>query len=110
MSLDMNYQPKALVDTATLTEDEWLAWRKKGIGGSDVAAALNLSPYRTARELYYDKIGVEPVIAPADKSITFAIGASAGRYRSAGVFQANWAHGISGSDHVSASTVPIHAR
>ena len=74
MSLDLNYQPKALVDTATLTEDEWLAWRKKGIGGSDVAAALNLSPYRTARELYYDKIGVEPVIAPADKSITFAIG------------------------------------
>ena len=62
MSLDLNYQPKALVDTATLTEDEWLAWRKKGIGGSDVAAALNLSPYRTARELYYDKIGVEPVI------------------------------------------------
>ena len=45
MSLDLNYQPKALVDTATLTEDEWLAWRKKGIGGSDVAAALNLSPY-----------------------------------------------------------------
>ena len=44
MSLDLNYQPKALVDTATLTEDEWLAWRKKGIGGSDVAAALNLSP------------------------------------------------------------------
>ena len=74
MALDLNYKPIALVDTSTLTEEEWLAWRKKGIGGSDVAAALNLSPYRTARELYYDKIGVEPVIAPADKSITFAIG------------------------------------
>ena len=74
MSLNLNYQPVALVDTSTLTEDEWLAWRKKGIGGSDVAAALNLSPYKTARELYFDKIGVEPVIAPADKSITFTIG------------------------------------
>lgn len=74
MALNLNYQPTALVDTSTLTEEEWLAWRKKGIGGSDVAAALNLSPYKTARELYYDKIGVEPVIALPDRSITFTIG------------------------------------
>ena len=58
MALDLNYKPTPLVDTATLTEDEWLAWRRKGIGGSDVASALGLSPYRTARELYFDKIGV----------------------------------------------------
>ena len=74
MALDLNYKPVPLVDTATLTEDEWLSWRKKGIGGSDVASALGLSPYRTARELYYDKIGVEPVVSGEDKSITFAIG------------------------------------
>lgn len=74
MALNLNYQPTALVDTSKLTEEEWLAWRKKGIGGSDVAAALNLSPYKTARELYYDKIGVEPVIALPDRSITFTIG------------------------------------
>ena len=74
MALDLNYKPKVLVDTATLTEEEWLDWRKKGIGGSDVAAALNMSPYRTARELYYDKIGVEPVMEGPDKSITFQIG------------------------------------
>lgn len=74
MSLDLNYQPTVFVKTDSLTEDEWLAWRKKGIGGSDVASALGVSPYRTARELYYDKIGVEPVVAGADKSITFQIG------------------------------------
>ncbi len=74
MALNLNYKPVPLVDTATLTEDEWLSWRKKGIGGSDVASALGLSPYRTARELYYDKIGVEPVRSGDDKSITFAIG------------------------------------
>ena len=34
MALDLNYKPKVLVDTATLTEEEWLDWRKKGIGGS----------------------------------------------------------------------------
>lgn len=74
MALDLNYVPTPLVDTTTLTEDQWLAWRKKGIGGSDVAAALGISPYRTARELYYDKIGVEPVVEGRDMSITFEIG------------------------------------
>lgn len=42
MALDMNYTPTRLVDITTLTEDQWLDWRKKGIGGSDVAAALNM--------------------------------------------------------------------
>lgn len=74
MALDLNYKPNVLVDTSTLTEDEWLAWRRKGVGGSDVAAALGLSPYKTARELYFDKIGVEPVVDGPDKSITFEIG------------------------------------
>lgn len=58
MGLNLNYTPNRLVDITTLTEDQWLSWRRKGIGGSDVAVALNSSPYRTARDLYYDKIGV----------------------------------------------------
>ncbi len=74
MALDLNYKPNVLVDTANLTEDEWLAWRRKGVGGSDVAAALGLSPYKTARELYHDKIGVLPAVEGPDKSITFEIG------------------------------------
>ena len=74
MALNLNYTPNALVNTATLTEDQWLAWRRKGIGGSDVASALGISPYRTARELYYDKIGIEPAVEGRDMSITFEIG------------------------------------
>ena len=74
MALNLNYTPTRLVDITTLTEDQWLDWRKKGIGGSDVAAALNMSPYRTARDLYYDKIGVVPAVEGPDKSITFQIG------------------------------------
>jgi len=31
--------------------------RKTGIGGSDVASIVGLSPWKTARELYYEKIG-----------------------------------------------------
>ena len=70
MSLDLNYKPNVFVETANLTEVEWLAWRRKGVGGSDVAAALGLSPYRTARELYYDKIGVVPAVEGEDNCLT----------------------------------------
>lgn len=51
-------EPEILVDTAALSEAEWLAWRRKGIGGSDVAAILGISPWRTARDLYDDKLGI----------------------------------------------------
>ena len=74
MALDLNYKPNILVNTAGMEEDEWLSWRKKGVGGSDVAAALGLSPYKTARVLFYDKIGVKLRVAEEDKSITFEIG------------------------------------
>lgn len=37
--------------------EEWLQARRKGVGGSDAAAALGQSPYTTALELYFDKTG-----------------------------------------------------
>ena len=46
-----------LVDTRTITHEEWLTWRKKGIGGSDVSALLGLNPWRSPLALYYDKVG-----------------------------------------------------
>lgn len=67
MALNLNYKPTPLVDITTLTNEEWLQWRRKGIGGSDVASAFHLSPYRTARELYFDKIGVTPIWEGEDK-------------------------------------------
>lgn len=40
-----------------MSEDRiaWLAERKKGIGGSDVAAVLGVNPYRTQTDIYLDK-------------------------------------------------------
>lgn len=35
---------------------EWLKWRQQGIGGSDMPVILGDSPYRTALELYEEKI------------------------------------------------------
>ncbi|MBR8094696.1 YqaJ viral recombinase family protein [Burkholderia cenocepacia] len=46
-----------LVKTQELSRDDWLAVRRTGIGGSDAAAAVGLSPYMSALELWLDKTG-----------------------------------------------------
>lgn len=43
---------------------DWLAFRTKGIGASDAAAALGLNPYKTPFQLWAEKTGRAP--APAD--------------------------------------------
>lgn len=52
------YEPIVITDTTDLPRDEWLAYRKTGIGGSDVAAILGISPFGTARDIYYDKLSI----------------------------------------------------
>ena len=54
MSQSIAYQPSVLVETADLSREEWLEYRRLGIGGSDAAAVLGISPFRTARDLYYN--------------------------------------------------------
>ncbi len=56
------YEPNILVDTSDLPRDEWLKYRRLGIGGSDAAAILGISPFRTARDLYYDKLNIQETI------------------------------------------------
>ena len=58
MVLWLKYEPQELVDTSNLSSEEWLSYRRQGIGGSDAAAILGISPWRTARDLYYDKLNV----------------------------------------------------
>ena len=55
------HSPQVLVDTENLTREEWLDWRRRGIGGSDVSAIIGISPFRTARDIYYDKLGIAAV-------------------------------------------------
>lgn len=50
---------KRLVSTLHLEKSEWLAYRKRGIGGSDAGAVCGLNPYRTAIQVYYDKTTTE---------------------------------------------------
>lgn len=56
------YEPEVIVDTDTLSREDWLSYRKSGIGGSDVAAIMGISPFATIRDLYYDKVGIQPLI------------------------------------------------
>lgn len=60
--LNLEYEPKALVETEGLTREEWLSWRRRGIGGSDAAAVMGQSPFCTKRDLFYDKCGIQPVL------------------------------------------------
>jgi len=43
----------------------WLAARRTGLGGSDVAAILHLHPYKSALEVYADKVGASAPDADA---------------------------------------------
>lgn len=55
------YAPQILVSTEDLPREQWLEYRRKGIGGSDAAAVLGISPFRTGRDLYYDKLNIVTV-------------------------------------------------
>ncbi len=54
----------SLIGTFPAGSPEWLEQRESGIGGSEVASILGLSPYKSAVTLFYEKLGlIEP--APA---------------------------------------------
>lgn len=46
---------RKLVSTRNLATEEWLKYRKQGIGGSDAGAVCGLNPYRSAMAVYLDK-------------------------------------------------------
>lgn len=50
------YSPVIIVDTAELTRQLWLRYRKKGIGGSDASVIFSANPYRCKLDLYHEKL------------------------------------------------------
>lgn len=68
------YEPQVLVDTSELTEEAWLQYRRLGIGGSDAAAVLGISPWTTARDLYYDKRGIVSAIDDSENWVQLEVG------------------------------------
>lgn len=50
---------KKLVSTLGMGKEEWLLYRKRGIGGSDAAAVCGLNPYSSPLQVYLDKTGAD---------------------------------------------------
>lgn len=50
-------QALRLASTLKLSREAWLAIRRQGIGSSDAAAAIGLSPYKCALSLWLEKTG-----------------------------------------------------
>ena len=49
------YQDTNAIKTTNLSRAEWLQLRQSGIGGSDIAAIIGVSPYATAYDIYQSK-------------------------------------------------------
>lgn len=45
-------------DELTMSRDEWLGFRRTHVGGSDVAAIMSLSPWRTPYQVWAEKSGL----------------------------------------------------
>lgn len=46
-----------LANVSKLSREEWLELRKKGLGGSDAAAACGLNKWKSKAQLYFEKTG-----------------------------------------------------
>ena len=66
--------PYVLVDTKNIEESLWLEYRRCGIGGSDASAIFGVSPFRTARDLYYDKLKIVSYEDPEDNWVQKKMG------------------------------------
>lgn len=59
-----------LVETKQLSRADWLSVRRTGIGGSDAAAAVGLSPYKSQLELWLEKTGRDAELPKPDPNDT----------------------------------------
>lgn len=53
-------QAKIYASKANMTQEAWLESRRHGIGGSDAAGIMGLHPYKSAYQVYLDKLGELP--------------------------------------------------
>jgi putative phage-type endonuclease len=51
---------KKLASTLTMTRDQWLEIRRKGITGTRITGIMGVSPWETPRSVYLDLLGLKP--------------------------------------------------
>ena len=59
------------IPTQNLPRDKWLEIRRSGIGGSDIAGVMDISPWSTPLAVYCDKVGLKP---PQDPTVAMEFG------------------------------------
>lgn len=60
----------------SISQIDWLKERQKGIGGSDVAAILGMSPWRTPYQVWEEKTTPIDETAEEDARIIYALAAA----------------------------------
>ncbi|KVE62441.1 endonuclease [Burkholderia vietnamiensis] len=70
MERQRNRPALRLVETKDMPREDWLEVRKSGIGGSDAAAAVGLSPYQSQLELWLVKTGRDANLPKPDPDDT----------------------------------------
>ena len=60
-----------LTETDNLSRKEWLRYRRLGIGGSDVAAILGISRWKSAIEIWLDKTNQVPISEEVNEAATW---------------------------------------
>ena len=68
------YEPLVMVDTSNLPRGEWHQYCRRGIGGNDVAVIFGVSPFRTAQDIYYDKLGIAVVLEDESNWVQLELG------------------------------------
>lgn len=58
--------PEVLVKTVDMDRDEWLRWRRRGIGGSDASAVAGLNRWRSPMQVWLEKTGQIPENADSE--------------------------------------------
>lgn len=60
MSDTYKHNGYTFIDKREQTIEDWLGTRREGVGGSDVGVIMDLNPYQSALEMFYDKLGLIP--------------------------------------------------
>lgn len=74
MSLNLVYEPEVVVDITELTNEEWLDYRRTGIGGSDAGVILGVSTFKLPRDVYFEKIGRTPDKMEQENWVSLEVG------------------------------------
>lgn len=58
-----------LCSTTTMSREDWLAERRKGIGGSDIASVIGLNPWRSPIDVWLEKTGQKQDDEPSERML-----------------------------------------